>query len=185
MLVLTSAALLGLGLVAPAMTVETTFGRYDGWIRLLAPDLQAGQVSQYSLVTGILSLYEEGSLPLAVLLGCFTCLFPTFKLVLMASATEVISRGRNPGRLLGLVHHAGKFSMLDVLVIALLVLAIKGLPGSSRMSVNWGVYAFAASVVIGLIASILLMRLAKRVTTSPDPAPLIHSSPADSNPSRP
>lgn len=159
LLVLTSAALLGLGLVAPSMTITTSFGRYDGWLRLIAPEMIREEQVTYSLLGGILTLIELGNVGIGLLLVAFTCVFPTLKLMLMAWAIQTLMAGRRAGRLLSLAHHAGKFSMLDVLVLALLILVIKGLPGSSELWLEWGVWAFAASVILSLIASLLLTGL--------------------------
>jgi paraquat-inducible protein A len=162
LLVLTSAALLGLGLIAPCMTIVTRFGRFDSWVRLLEPEMAGEAETTYSLLGGILAMIDHGSLGIGLLLLGFSCVFPTLKLMLMAWATETLARHRPAGRLLTLAHHTGKFSMLDVMVVALLVLAIKGLPGSSELRLEWGVYAFAASVVLSLLASVLIHRLEKK-----------------------
>ena len=162
LLVLGAAALLGLGLVAPAMTITTSFGRYDGWVRLVASDLLQNQPATYSLLGGILTLLRGGDFWIGVILLLFSVCFPTLKLMTMAGANETLARGGRGGVFLWLAHHSGKFSMLDVLVLALLVLAIKGLPGSSELALRWGVWTFAASVLLSLIASLLLGHLERR-----------------------
>ena len=162
LLVLAAAALLGLGLVAPAMTIETSFSRYDGWLRLIAPEMIREEQVTYSLLGGIATLFELGNVALGLLLLAFTCVFPTLKLMLMGWAAQTLMDGGRAGTLLAMSHHAGKFSMLDVLVLALLILAIKGLPGSSELRLEWGVWAFAASVLLSLVASLLLVRLENR-----------------------
>lgn len=58
-------------------------------------------------------------------------------------------------------HHAGKFSMLDVMVIAVLVVAIKALPGGTKIALGWGLFAFAGSVLLSMIASLGVHRLEK------------------------
>jgi paraquat-inducible protein A len=158
-LVLASAALLGIGLVAPSMTILTSFGRYEGWVKLLAPEMAREQQSTYSLLGGIIAIMEHGNALLGLLLLAFSCVFPTLKLMLMAWANEAVAQGRAAGRLFRLAHHAGKFSMLDVMVLALLVIAIKGLPGGSELRLRWGVWAFAGSVVLSLLISLLLHRV--------------------------
>ena len=55
--------------------------------------------------------------------------------------------------------------MLDVFVVGLLVLAIKGMPGGSKVTLGWGVAAFAGSVVLSLLASLGLSML-ERCTPS-------------------
>ena len=157
LLVLGAAGLLGVGLVAPCMTIVTSFGRYEGWLRLLAPDMLREEPSTYSLLGGILAIMRHDNLGLGLLLLAFSCVFPTLKLMLMAWANEALAVGRPAGRMFRLAHHSGKFSMLDVMVLALIVIAIKGLPGS-RVRIEWGVAAFAGSVVLSLVISLLLHR---------------------------
>jgi paraquat-inducible protein A len=164
LLVLAAAALLGLGLVAPALTIETEFGRFDTWVRLFKPDMATEETVRYSLITGILALFEERETLIATVLVAFSVFFPTLKLTVMAAANERLARGRRPGFLLGFAHHAGKFSMLDVLVVALLILAIKGIPGDSEATVEWGLYVFAASVLLSLLASAVLSHMSSRLT---------------------
>jgi predicted phage tail protein len=43
------------------------------------------------------------------------------------------------------------------------VLAIKGLPGGSKVTLGWGVAAFAASVVLSILASLGLSMLERRM----------------------
>ncbi len=156
LLVLPAAVLLGLGLVAPCMTITTSFGRYDGWLRLIAPEIIAEENVTYSLIGGILKLIETGDVAIGLVLIAFSACFPTLKLAVMAYANEVIRRGGTGGLALKLAHHAGKFSMLDVTVLALFILVVKGLPGRSELHLEWGIWAFAASVLMSLIASLLL-----------------------------
>ena len=163
-----SAVLLGAGLAGPCMTIEPAFGSFDGWIRLLKPDL--ARPTHYSVVGGIKALIDHGHVLLGVLLLAFSVVFPTLKLAVMAAATSSLAEGRPAGPLMWLAHHAGKFSMLDVFVVGLIVLAIKGLPGGSRVTLGWGVGAFAASVVLSLIAGIVIQFVERRAAaaTSPD-----------------
>ncbi|MGC4030595.1 MAG: paraquat-inducible protein A [Tepidisphaeraceae bacterium] len=158
---LLAAALLGLGLVAPCMTIQPSFGEYDTLVKLLRPDYT--RPSTYSVLTGILAMLRHGNEGIGYLLLAFSCVFPTAKLATMAWSTQKLADRRKPGVWLTLAHHTGKFSMLDVMVLALIVVAIKGLPGGSRITLGWGVWAFAGSVVLSLIASVLLHSAEKRL----------------------
>jgi paraquat-inducible protein A len=149
-----SAVLLGAGLAGPCMSILPAFGKYEGWVRLLKPALT--RPTRYSVFGGITTLIHNGSVGLGVLLFAFSVVFPTIKLAVMAAATSALAQGRSSGLLMGLAHHAGKFSMLDVFVVGLIVLAIKGLPGGSRVTLGWGVGAFAASVVLSIVAGIVI-----------------------------
>ncbi|MBC7783704.1 MAG: paraquat-inducible protein A [Burkholderiales bacterium] len=155
--ILLAAVLLGIGLVAPCMRIVPHFGAYDSWVRLLRPSM--GRTSEYSVLSGILTMIEQRHLGVGLVLLFFSCVFPTLKLAVMAWGVESLARGKRTGPLLQMAHHTGKFSMLDVLVLALIVIAIKGLPGSTEVQLGWGVWMFATSVVLSLLASILLHRL--------------------------
>ena len=158
--ILVSALLLGAGLAGPCMAVEPNFGQFDGWVRLLKPDL--ARPTQYSVFGGIAALIRNGSVALGVLLLAFSVFFPTVKLAVMSAATAALAQGRSTGTLMKLAHHAGKFSMLDVFVVGLIVLAVKGLPGGSKVSLGWGVAAFATSVVVSIVTGMLIQRLERR-----------------------
>ena len=165
--VLSSAALLGLGLVAPCMTISPGYGRYDAWVRLLDPSLT--RASEYSILTGILTLLQQGHTGIGLLLLFFSCVFPTLKLALTAWAMQLHIEGRDSSRWwVGVMHHVGKFSMLDILVIAMIVIAIKGLPGSTEVRLGWGVWAFAGSVVLAMLAAMMLHHMTTpKVSRSP------------------
>ena len=156
-----SAVFLGAGLAGPCMTIQPAFGALDGWVRLLKPALT--KPSSYSVVGGIVTLLRNGSTTVGVTLLAFSVVFPTVKLALMASATAALASGHPSGPLTKFAHHAGKFSMLDVFVVGLIVMAIKGLPGGSKVTLGWGVGAFAASVVLSLLASLGLSMLERRM----------------------
>ena len=162
-----AAVLLGAGLAGPCMAVQPAFGKLDGWVRLLKPDL--ARPTQYSVVGGIVTLARNGNLALGLLLLAFSVVFPTVKLAVMAGATAALADGRPSGAMMKFAHHAGKFSMLDVFVVGLIVLAIKGLPGGSRVTLGWGVAAFSASVVLSLVAGMGIQWLERRSPMAPPP----------------
>ena len=159
--VLASAVLLGAGLAGPCMEIRPAFGAMDGWVRLLKP--AAAAPTRYSVLGGVLALLRNGSTVVGLTVFVFSVIFPAAKLALTASATAALASGRSSGALVRLAHHAGKFSMLDVFVVGLIVLAIKGLPGGSQVVLGWGVAAFAASVVLSLVASLGVARAERRL----------------------
>lgn len=169
LLLAAASVLLGLGLVAPCMTVLPSMGEaWDSWVRLLRPDEL--EPTTYSILGGILELIRSDSLGVGLLLMGFSVVFPAVKLATQWWGVGEIARGRHGGFALWLSHHAGKFSMLDVMVIAVLILAIKGLPGATTIRVEWGLYAFAASVVLSIVASLMANALDKDVDLKSAPA---------------
>lgn len=157
LVILLAAALLGTGLVGPCMTIIPHFGELNSWVAFLRP--ASARPTTYSVLGGIMALMDHGHAGIGVLLLFFSCFFPSVKLAIMAWAVQALSERRPAGGLLEFAHHTGKFSMLDVLVLALIVVAIRGLPGRTQVVLGWGVWAFAASVILSLVASILLYRL--------------------------
>ncbi|MEM6260132.1 MAG: paraquat-inducible protein A [Planctomycetota bacterium] len=152
-----ASCLLGLGLVAPCMTIQPSMGEtFDTWLQLLEPSEL--EPTTYSILGGILELMQTDSLALGLVLLAFSVVFPAFKLATLWWALNAQRLGQAGRAALWFTHHAGKFSMLDVMVIAVLVVAIKGLPGETKVAIGWGLFAFAVSVVLSIIASLLLKR---------------------------
>ena len=154
LLVAASCATLGLGLTGPCMTVIPNGGEWHGWIDLLEPRVL--RPSTFSVLTGINSMWRHGAEGLAGLLFAFSVAFPTAKLAILAWTAAHADANARHGWAGRLAHHVGKFSMLDVLVIGLIVVAVKGLPGNTEVIAGWALWAFAASVLLAMFASLLL-----------------------------
>ncbi|MEM8884940.1 MAG: paraquat-inducible protein A [Planctomycetota bacterium] len=143
--------LLGIGLAAPCMTVIPRFGdetEFARWLGLV------DDPRTYSILTGIENLLRGDGLWIGLLLLCFSVLFPLFKLIALRVA---IARpeGDRLQRALGTI---GKFSMADVFVVALLVVASKSFPGGTEVRIEWGIYAFAAAAVLTTALSVTAPR---------------------------
>lgn len=129
---LVALALLITGLIGPVITLEKFY-------------LFANTVSLWSALTSLALEREWG---LVAILGLFSVVFPVVKLVwlfvlwnLEAASTD---RHRRHLHWLGAL---ARWSMLDVFVVALLVVSVK-LGALAQTHVEWGVYAFAASVML-------------------------------------
>ena len=153
-LIAVSAAALGLGLTGPCMTVIPNAGEWTGWVKLLEPRML--RPTTFSVLTGLRSMWRHDAEGLAGLLFAFSVAFPTAKLAILAWTAAHSNADAARGWAGRAAHHAGKFSMLDVLVIGLIVVAVKGLPGGTEVRVGWALWAFAASVLTAMVASLLL-----------------------------
>lgn len=163
LLLAAASVLLGLGLVAPCMTIQPSMGEpWDSWLRLLDPSEL--EPTTYSILGGIMELIRTNSLGLGLLLMAFSVVFPAFKLATLWWAVSVNKLGTAGGAALWITHHAGKFSMLDVMVVAVLIVAIKGLPGDTDIAIGWGLYAFAGAVLLSIVASLQLKGLERQPT---------------------
>ncbi len=155
LLLLLSGVTLGFGLVGPCMTIVPSVEGISPFARFFVPP-EATAPQTFSIVTGIEALWQQGHAPLAVLIAGFSVVFPAVKLAVMGYGHAAVLAGRRTGTAWWLAHHAGKFSMLDVLVVAVLVVAIKGLPGDTQVVVGWGLWCFALSVGLSMVGAVLI-----------------------------
>jgi paraquat-inducible protein A len=147
-----AAGLLGLGLFAPCMTLHPGFGEFTPLVRLINPELTVP--TTYSILEGIRSMFDEGSVFIGVMVLLFSVVFPIWKLGVYFMASARLAAGLEIGRSVRWVNQLGKWSMLDVFVLAVLLVAVKGLPGGSRVAIEWGAAAFCASVLLSIYISL-------------------------------
>jgi paraquat-inducible protein A len=139
--------LLALGLTAPCMTVTPRLeplGRLARWLDLVR------EPERYSIAEGTLRLLQGGNVAIGVVLLVFSILFPIAKLAVLRLGIAELAAGRAPGRAHRLVQRLAKYSMVDVFVIALVVVASKTFPGGTVITVDWGTYAFAAAALLSV-----------------------------------
>lgn len=104
--------------------------------------------NSFSVVSGIFELYKHGQIVLFAVITLFSIILPLVKLWLLFRI--LIHRERHSatvGRYLKLMHDYGRWSMLDVLVVALLVVMVK-LGSIATVQVHYGLYVFGAAVLL-------------------------------------
>jgi paraquat-inducible protein A len=145
LLFLVAAAALTEGLRLPAITI-TRAGLFD---------------SQYSILTGLADLADNGHYAVFGLILLFSVLLPYVKLLLLAwliLSSGPVERRR---RLLAWLAAVGKWSLLDVLVVSLIVFSLQGgFFVSSRLEP--GLYLFAGAVILSMLLTGWIARLAAR-----------------------
>ena len=106
-----------------------------------------------SVVSGIVSLFREGEYFLFAILTLFTLVFPCVKLALLgviwAERDHDLARVR---RLHSWVEHSGRWSMLDVFVVAILIVALKS-ADVAELHIGAGLYLFTVSVIVTQLTS--------------------------------
>ena len=117
-----------------------------------------GALSTYSIVSSVLELANAGNVLIAGIIFLFSALFPVLKLALVLYlAMRPTPRAGDSGRsLVKFMLAAGKYSMLDVFVIALLIVAFK-LGGVIKAEIDFGLYLFILSIVLSTLANLMLM----------------------------
>lgn len=107
----------------------------------------------HSLVSVVRELYLSGEIFLAAIICIFSIVLPFFKLLYLLALYSIrqVHPGR-PGRLLKQIAWLGKWSMLDVLVLALLIFYAKSTNLADATSMP-GLYMFSLAVVLTMIAN--------------------------------
>ncbi len=117
---------------------------------------------EISILQGVAELWVEGQTFLAVVIGLFSIVLPTVKLGLALLLWYRADAG-NPAlqRRLGWLEAAGRWSMLDVFVVALSVVAIQ-ISLIDDVTVHPGVYVFTGAIALSLIVVQRMAVLARR-----------------------
>ena len=110
-----------------------------------------------TIMSGVITLMQSGSWPIAVLVFVASIVVPLLKII--ALSVVVFSAWRRSARfrmqrseLFRMVEFIGRWSMLDVYAISLLV-ALVQIRSLAFVSVGWGALAFASVVVLTQVAA--------------------------------
>ena len=115
-----------------------------------------------SVVGGIITLFHEGEYFLFTVLTLFTLVFPCVKLGLLGIIW--LEREHDLAKVQRLhrwVESLGKWSMLDVFVVAILIVAMKS-AGVADIHIGSGLYLFTFSVIATQFASVWVAGLLER-----------------------
>jgi paraquat-inducible protein A len=141
-LTLSAAICLVLGLTLPVMQLTRLYFWTD----------------THSILSVLSALYATGEFFLAGVIFVFSIVFPAFKLLYITAAGTLISAGpARRSRWFKRIEWLGKWSMLDVLVLALLVFYAKATSLADAVALP-GIYFFAASVILTMTAYSLISR---------------------------
>jgi paraquat-inducible protein A len=110
-----------------------------------------------TIMSGVLTLLQSGSWPIAVLVFVASIVVPLLKIlalgVVLYSAWRPSSRRRQQrSELYRLVEFIGRWSMLDIYAISLLVTLVQ-VQSFASIAVGWGAAAFGAVVVLTIAAA--------------------------------
>jgi len=107
----------------------------------------------------IWTLFREGEVWLSAILFIFSIIFPALKLIYLLAlfAMPGSSDSKRAGNLARLAW-LGKWSMLDVLVLALVIFYVKSSGVADAVALP-GIYFFAASVILTMITSSQIQKI--------------------------
>ena len=135
--------LLGAGLVSPVITLQKFYIIEN----------------TFSVYTGVVQLLKENHIFLFVLITGFSIVLPVLKIAVLFVLLSV--KQRRPGhfeRFLHWMHVFGKWSMLDVFVVAVLVVSVK-LGAIASVEMHYGLYIFAAAVILTMLVTARVVSL--------------------------
>lgn len=142
-LLVVAAATLVLGLTLPILDVE----KFVFW------------ESNYSVVTGVANLFDANEYLLGFVILLFSIVFPIAKLGVLATLWWGKFTHEQRFGLLRRLEQVGRWSMLDVFAVAILVVAGKlGMVADVRARV--GIYLFAAAILVSMLATWRVKKLA-------------------------
>ena len=123
--------------------------------------------NQISVYAGLITLWKEKEIFLFLILFVFTVIFPLTKILSLLALW--LKGGLTQHRLEQLHHfvsHLGKWSMLDVFIVAILVLTVKS-GGVASIRIQDGLFLFFCSVMLTQLSAMWTGRVASRLVEAP------------------
>lgn len=117
-----------------------------------------GQGAPSTIMAGVIELVQHGMIPIAAVVFVASILVPTFKLVGIALLLFSVQRhqplsARQRIIMYRFIEFIGRWSMLDIFVIAILV-AVVNFGRIASVEANLGAVAFASVVVLTMLAAL-------------------------------
>ena len=146
LLLLCSLVALVVGVIAPLLTLQKLY-----FIE-----------NTISLISTIQTLYNEQDWTLCIIITLFSLCIPVVKIVSLLMITNIdFVRDSFLDKTLTVIETLGKWSMLDVFVVALLLVSLK-LGALAKVEVHYGLYVFAFSVILTMALSFWIYHLAHK-----------------------
>ncbi|WP_432739475.1 paraquat-inducible protein A [Pseudomonas kurunegalensis] len=117
-----------------------------------------GQGSPDTIMSGVITLLKHGMVPIAAVVFIASILVPTFKLVGIGLLLYSVQRrqplsARQQILMYRFIEFIGRWSMLDIFVIAILV-AVVNFGRIASVEANLGAVAFATVVILTMLAAL-------------------------------
>lgn len=111
----------------------------------------------FTLVSALGELWRQQRYGLLLLVGGFSLVLPLLKLLVLYRALRPPSGVTRVNRYLRWIHEYGRWSMLDVFVVALMVVSLK-LGVFFEVRVHYGLYLFTAAIVLTMVITAIVVR---------------------------
>lgn len=122
--------------------------------------------NEFSVISGISELWKAGQYVLFVVIGCFSVVVPLAKVALLF---KLLQSDNKPHpikmKLLRLMHDYGRWAMLDVMVVAMLIVTVK-MGAIASIQIHPGLYVFGAAVLLIMLTTQSTVRLLENQQSS-------------------
>ncbi|MDQ6626009.1 MAG: paraquat-inducible protein A [Verrucomicrobiota bacterium] len=111
---------------------------------------------QNTIMGGVIQFWQEADYPVAIIIFVASVMIPVLKIISIVSLCLATRSGRNPRRMTRLyrvTEFVGRWSMVDVFVVAILV-AVVQLGSTISIHPGPGALSFAAVVVLTMFAAL-------------------------------
>lgn len=120
----------------------------------------------FSILAGVIELLRNGQIALFILITGFSIILPIMKiLILYRLVWQKSQTTQKTRKYLHLIHEYGRWAMLDVMVVAILVVTVK-LGALVSIQIHFGLYIFAAAVLLIMIITSRIVRLTNQMLTN-------------------
>ena len=158
------------------VTINTVHARRIRWLLLIALMLfVTGSIAPmmtiskfvvvtntFSVLSGVGELFHNGHYLLFLVVAAFSIVLPLLKIgVLYRIVAKHRHAAKQLSRYLHLMHRYGRWAMLDVMVVAVLIVTVK-LGAIASIQVHYGLYVFGAAVFIIMLVTGFVVRLTER-----------------------
>lgn len=142
-LLVVASLLLLAGFISPIMTITQLV-----WIN-----------HSFSIVSGIWQLWQDGHFMLFLLVAGFSVILPIAKIILLFNLLHPrTTHVHHRKKLLQLMHNYGRWAMLDVMVVAMLIVSVK-LGAIASIQIHAGLYVFGGAVLLIMLITHQVVKL--------------------------
>lgn len=123
--------------------------------------------NEVSILTGLLQLFEEQQYFIFIVIFLFSIVLPLLKLyyLYLLSARKAVDNQKY-SKYLHLMHRYGRWSMLDVFVIAILIMTVK-LGALAYVEIESGMFYFTAAVILLMVITSVMVKLESKLEQPP------------------
>jgi len=109
--------------------------------------------NDFSVISGITELWKAGQYILFIVIACFSVVVPLTKIALLF---KLLQNDNQPHpikmKLLRLIHDYGRWAMLDVMVVAMLIVTVK-MGAIASIQIHPGLYVFGVAVLLIMLTT--------------------------------